>query len=223
MNRKLTESLQSAFENNRNQENAVHMETYMRGQFPFIGVKSKERRKLSKTFIRELPFDENIDSVMKCLWEKTEREFQYVVVDYLVKNKRHLINRHINLLEYLITTKSWWDTVDAIASHLVGTVFQRYPELIDSHGTRWLQSDNIWLNRTMIIFQLKYKDRTYEKLLFSIIKQLKNKDEFFIQKAIGWALREYSKTNPKSVLTFIKSQDLSNLAKREGMKRIYNN
>src|SRR5690606_8101429 len=104
------------------------------------------------------------------------REFQYVVVDYLVKNKRHLINRHINLLEYLITTKSWWDTVDAIASYLVGTVFQRYPELIDSHGTRWLQSDNIWLNRTMIIFQLKYKDRTYEKLLFSIIKQLKNKD-----------------------------------------------
>ena len=154
---------------------------------------------------------------------KPEREFQYVVVDYLVKNKRHLIKEHINLLEYLITTKSWWDTVDAIASHLVGTVFQKYPELIDSHGTIWLQSDDIWLNRTMIIFQLKYKDRTNEKLLFDIIKQLKNKDEFFIQKAVSWALREYSKTNPDSVLAFIESQDLSNLAKREGMKRINNN
>lgn len=216
MKQKHIKSLQSLFEQNRNPENAIHMEKYMRGQFPFYGLKAKERRELSKGFIRELPFDENIESTIRQLWEGTEREYQYVAVDYLVKNKKKLNKVHINLLEYLITTKSWWDTVDAIASHLVGALFEESQDLIESRGNIWLNSENIWLKRTMILFQLKYKDNTDEALLYSIIQHTKSIDEFFIQKAIGWALREYSKINPSSVIAFIENQDLSNLVKKEG-------
>src|SRR5699024_9475553 len=114
---------------------------------------------------------------------------------YLIKNKKLLKECHITLIEHIITTKSWWDTVDAIATHLVGELFAKYPHLITEKGDNWLRLENIWLQRSMILFQLKYKEKTNEDLLYSIIKQLKHIDEFFIQKAIGWSLREHSKTN----------------------------
>ncbi|MBO1002836.1 DNA alkylation repair protein [Pseudogracilibacillus auburnensis] len=213
-------SLQTIFENNRNEENAIQMEKYMRNQFFFLGLKAQKRKELSKEFIRELKFDQNIEPIIKALWERPEREYQYVAVDYLVRNKKHMQKEQMELTEYLITTKSWWDTVDAIASHLVGTLYQLYPNLIKERGEEWLRSDNIWLKRTMIIFQLKYKEKTDEGLLFFIIQQTKHIDEFFIQKAIGWSLREYSKINPQAVLHFIQCQELSNLAKSEGLKQI---
>lgn len=116
--------------------------------------------------------------------EFARKRCQYVAVDYLVKKKKDLKEQHIDLMEYLITTKSSWDTVDAIASHLVGEIFSKNPELISERGNTWLNSGNIWLQRTMILFQLKYKDETNGDLLFFIIIRLKNIDEFFIQKAI---------------------------------------
>lgn len=212
--------LQSTFENERNKEKAVEMEKYMRGMFPFIGLQAQERRQLSSPFMKDLKFKENkdIESIIRSLWEMPEREYQYVAVDYLVRNKKHLTIDHLDLIEYLIVTKSWWDTVDLIASHLVGILFSKYPHLIKERGEEWLHSDHIWLQRTMLLFQLKYKEDTDEELLFSIIKQLNHIDEFFIQKAIGWSLREYSKTKPMVVTDFIERQALSNLAKREGLK-----
>lgn len=214
-------SLKVLFEANRIEDNAVQMEKYMRGKFSFIGLKAKERRDISKTFMKEVDFhQEDVESIIRTLWEMPEREYQYVAVDYLVKNKKCLTDSHLELLEYLITTKSWWDTIDAIASHLVGIVFQKNPHLIIDWGEKWLDSGNIWLQRTMLLFQLKYKEKTDKKLLASIILRLKDIDEFFIQKAIGWSLREYSKTNPEFVSTYIKKQELSNLAIREGSKYI---
>ncbi len=219
MENKHLQLLQSTFENERNKEKAVGMEKYMRGMFPFIGLQAPDRKLLSRTFMRELKFqDENITSIIRSLWEKPEREYQYVAVDYLVRNKRHLSVEHLDFIEYLIVTKSWWDTVDLIASHLVGTLFSKHPQLIKDRGQEWLHSDNKWLQRTMILFQLKYKEKTNEKLLFSIIEQTLHIKEFFIQKAIGWSLREYSKTNPEVVTDFIENHELSNLAKREGLK-----
>lgn len=219
MSKQSIASLHTVFEANRNEENAIHMEKYMRNQFPFIGLKAKERRDLSKPFLREVDYDsEHVSEMIRTLWEMPEREYQYVAVDYLVKHKKRLTDHHIELLEYMITTKSWWDTVDAIASHLVGNVFQTYPQLILEKGDEWLSSNHLWLQRTMILFQLKYKNQTNEKRLYSIINRLKHIEEFFIQKAIGWALREYSKTNPTSVAEFIEKQSLSKLAIREGSK-----
>ncbi|MEI3607278.1 DNA alkylation repair protein [Pseudogracilibacillus sp. SE30717A] len=220
MGKKQINELKEIFEQNRNEKNAIPMKKYMREQFLFIGLKSKERKELSKEFMKRLPFDKELESVIKTLWALPEREYQYVAIDYLIKYKKLLTSEHVELLEYLIKTKPWWDTVDAIATHLVGTLFQNHPHLINSRGNQWLHSDSIWLKRTMIICQLKYKEKTNEKLLFTIIKETKDIDQFFIQKAIGWALREYSKTNPTSVFRFINNEKLSNLARREGLKHI---
>lgn len=213
-------SLIEKMEEKRDAEKASAMRKYMKDLFPFLGIKAPERKELSKSFIKELGGVEDFESYVIKLWELPEREYQYVAIDFLVKKKRHLNDRHIDFIEYLIVTKSWWDTVDAIASHLVRAIFSKHPQLIDERGEKWINSESIWLKRTMILFQLKYKEQTNEELLFSIIERTKHIDEFFIQKAIGWALREYSKTDPDTVYQFIETADLSNLAKREGLKHI---
>lgn len=203
-----------------NQENAEKMERYMQGLFSFIGLRSPERRNLTKNFIQlfhDMTMDECKPFILK-LWELPEREFQNIALDILRKKQQQFDASHIDLIEYLIITKPWWDTVDTIASHLVGTLFLKHPELIESRGEKWLSSDHMWLQRTMILFQLKYKEKTDETLLFANIKRTVHMEQFFIQKAIGWSLREYSKSCPASVLHFIESQPLSNLAKREGLK-----
>ncbi|MEK3889722.1 DNA alkylation repair protein [Bacillus sp. FSL K6-3431] len=224
-NQDYLELLKKTFTDHRNPENAAPMEKYMKGLYPFLGVKSPERKELSKHFIRNFSFqsEEDVEPIIKKLWEMPEREFQYVAVDVLVKNKKYISEDYLDLLEYIITTKSWWDTIDTIANHLVGALFLTCPYLIDERGEKWLQSENIWLQRTMILFQLKYKDKTDTELLFSIIKRTSHINEFFIQKAIGWSLREYSKTNRNAVIRFIENYELSNLAKREGLKYIYKN
>lgn len=214
--------LTSVFQVNKNKENAEKMERYMKNNFPFYGIKSTERRQLSQTFHQSVKqiSEEEVDQLVKKLWELPERENQYVALDFLIKRKKKLVETDIDLLEYLIVTKSWWDTVDLIASHLVGTLFMKYPQFVHERGEQWIQSDHLWLQRTMLIFQLRYKEETDEQLLFSTIERLNDKNEFFIQKAIGWALREYSKTNPEAVNTFIETHHLSPLSKREGLKII---
>lgn len=207
-------------EENRNSGNAAAMKKYMKDLFPFLGIKAAERRELSRDFIKELCNVEDFEPVVLDLWALPEREYQYVAVDFLIKKKKYLDESHIDFIEYLLVTKSWWDTVDALASHLAGAVFSKRPELIQKQGKEWLNSENIWLKRTMLLFQLKYKERTNEELLFSIIEQTKHIEEFFIQKAIGWALREYSKTSLEAVRHFIDTHELSNLARREGLKHI---
>ncbi|KAB7707271.1 DNA alkylation repair protein [Bacillus aerolatus] len=215
-------SLVTMLEEHRNPENAIAMEKYMKGLFPFIGIRAPERKQISAKWLKSVGLipNESLRPFITELWEVPEREYQYIALDYLVKKKQHLAATDIDLLEYLIVTKSWWDTVDTIASHLVGELFLKYPHFITERGGEWLQSENVWLKRTMILFQLKYKGQTDEQLLFSIIERTAHIKEFFIQKAIGWSLREYSKTNPDAVVHFIESHNLSNLAVREGLKRI---
>ncbi|MBS4179557.1 DNA alkylation repair protein [Lederbergia citrea] len=215
-------SLVSIFEEHRNPENAVAMERYMKGLFPFIGIRAPDRKRISADWLKSIGLirSENLRPFITKLWELPEREYQYIALDYLIKKKKHLVEADIDLLEYLIVTKSWWDTVDLIASHLVGSLFLTYPHFIKERGEKWLHSENIWLKRTMLLFQLKYKEQTNEQLLFSYIEQTSHIKEFFIQKAIGWSLREYAKTNPDAVIHFIESHDLSNLATREGLKHI---
>jgi 3-methyladenine DNA glycosylase AlkD len=121
-------------------------------------------------------------------------------------------------MEQLITTKSWWDTVDAIAPKAVGKIADKFPEVVPETIDGWATHDYMWLKRAAILFQLKYKQKTDEELLYQYIRQNAASKEFFIQKAIGWALREYSKTNPASVKKFIEGQPLAPLSVREGSK-----
>lgn len=212
----------SLFEENRNNDNAVPMQNYMKNLFPFLGIKTPLRRKLTSLFYKEteiLKQEINLEFV-KQLWMKDEREYQYAAQDYLVKSMKKINISHMAFIENLITTKSWWDTVDVLAPHLVGKIAKETPYIIEGNIHKWAYGEHLWLKRSSILFQLKYKKETNEPILFKYITANADSKEFFIQKAIGWALREYSKTNPDSVRQFINETTLSKLSVREGSKYI---
>ncbi|WP_421382262.1 DNA alkylation repair protein [Bacillus salacetis] len=208
------------FRQHKSEENAGPMEAYMRNQFEFLGIRTPERKVLISAFLKEngkQSLDE-LPAVARELWAQPEREFQYLALTLLDKERKNLTPEHLPLLEELVVTKSWWDTIDTIASRIAGFVIKKYPDEGDSFLERWIASDNFWLNRTAILYQLSYKGDTNEDKLFSYIKQHSSSKEFFIEKAIGWALREYSKTAPETVVNFIEKEDLRPLSKREGLK-----
>lgn len=212
--------LTTYFRKNYNQEHSLKMAAYMKDQFDFLGLKAKERRSLAREYKNKNDYFllEDIEQDAKEMWSLDEREFQYIYIDFLKKHKKKITEDSIETIEYLIINKSWWDTVDLIATHLVGELFKQYPHLIETYKKKWQDSNNIWLQRNLILFQLKYKEATDESLLFEIINENLGSDEFFINKAIGWALREYSKTNKAAVSSFVKNTNLSNLSKREASK-----
>ena len=184
--------LKELFEKHANPSQAAPMKKYMRDQFEYLGIKTPQSAALQKEFYAEygLPEVTELDSILRDLWLLPEREFQYVGLGLLDKLEKKLPEKFIKTIEYLIVTKSWWDTVDAIASHTVGTHFRRFPEVREKYLPKWRASTNIWLRRTTILFQLNYKKETDFDLLCDIIRENLDSNEFFINKAIGWALRQ---------------------------------
>ncbi|MFD0714853.1 DNA alkylation repair protein [Paenibacillus sp. GCM10027626] len=203
-------------------EQAAPMAAYMRGLFPFLGIRSPERVALTRTFIAEqgLPSDDELERVVRELWLLPEREFHYSAMLLLERRMKKAAIGQIDLLEWMITTKSWWDTVDIIAGKLMGNLFARFPELIERYAMKWIYSENMWLRRSAILFQLHYKERINGELLFQFIRQCAHEEEFFIRKAIGWALREYAKTNAAAVIRFVETTELSPLSVREALKHL---
>ncbi|MBM7622523.1 DNA alkylation repair protein [Sporohalobacter salinus] len=222
---KYIEEISNAFEDIANLEYAKKQKEYMKNNFDFFGIKAQPRRKATREFMRKdnRPDYKDLDVVIKKLWQMDEREYQYFATELLEKYKKKFTKEIINLFEYMIINKSWWDTVDKIAKKLVGKYFELFPKKRDEYLQKWVESNNIWLQRTALLFQLSYKEDTDIELLFSLIDELKDIDEFFIQKAIGWSLREYSKIEPKVVEKFIQNHNLSSLSTREGMKIIKKN
>ena len=214
--------LQKLLSQNAHPENSIQMKRYMKDKFEFFGIKSVERKELTRKFLafHGLPNEKDYKKVIREMWDLPQRELQYAALDILERLVKKRIPVEIKLLEHLIVTKSWWDTVDWLATRIVGVRFRQNPELISSTHSRWIKSENIWLQRVCILFQLKYKQETDEKLLFSTIQELSESDEFFIQKAIGWALREQSKTDPAVVQKFIDENELAPLSRREALKVI---
>ena len=209
---------------NANPTNAEPMVKYMKNRFPFLGIKTPKRKELFRDFIKKngLPEISELKQIILDLWELPEREFHYTAIGILQKFTKKWDEDFIDLFEQLIITKSWWDSVDGIASWLVGEHFKRFPHLRDKYIDRWMRSENIWLQRTCLLFQLHYKDKTDEILMRNVILALNSSKEFFINKAIGWILREYSKTDAKFVINFVEINDLSNLSKREALKWLKN-
>jgi 3-methyladenine DNA glycosylase AlkD len=209
-----------AFYQNRNQERALQMATYMKNNFAFLGLTKPERADLQSAFIKYVKKRDIIDwDFIFSLWDLPEREFQYLALDYLLELKILLQRQDIEKIQALITQKSWWDTVDSLAP-IAGLLCIKFPELIESYILKWANSENIWLARAAILFQLKYKEKTDSAILSSIIRYNSHTKEFFINKAIGWALREYSKTNKEWVKGFIENNHLHPLSVREGSKYI---
>lgn len=214
------QTIRSAYEAAGNRENAFYMKKYMKNQFDFFGIKAPERRQVSKEFIKEsrsLPMNE-LELLVIRLWEERERELQYLGAEMLQENSGRLTRDSLELLMHLITSKSWWDTVDALSANTAGELFKMFPDMVPSATDSWIDSGNMWLQRAAILFQLKYKDKTDRELLFRYIRKLSGSREFFIQKAIGWTLREYSKTCPEDVVSFVESENLKPLSKREALK-----
>ncbi|TFE02383.1 DNA alkylation repair protein [Jeotgalibacillus salarius] len=203
-------------------EYADWSENYMRNQFDFLGVRTPIRRKLTKQFLEEngVPGKEHLENVVLTLWERPEREYQKAALDIIQAEKKSLTPDDMTWLSSLLVSKSWWDTVDEIAPHVMGHMFQTYPELISHYADRWIKDENIWLQRAAILYQLKYKNLTDEERLFQYILYKADSEEFFVQKAIGWALREYAKTNPTTVKKFVSLHQLKPLSKREALKNI---
>jgi 3-methyladenine DNA glycosylase AlkD len=214
------QALDSGLRELSNPAKVPQMEAYMKNLFPYVGVMTTERRLLFKALadkfqLKNAPL--NADLVL-ALWQKKEREFAYAAMDYIALFEKKLNASHLDLIQQLIITNSWWDTVDYLATHPMGAIFKNNPDLIQASIKSWVKSDNIWLNRTAILFQLTYKKDTNEELLYNCIKQLKDKKEFFIQKAIGWALRNYSRTNAAWVRETTEDLQLSGLARREALR-----
>ena len=215
-------SLKTLFEQNADPAQATPMKKYMRDQFEYLGIKTPQNAALQKRFYTQLGLPElsDLDEILRDLWSLPQREFQYVAMGLLGKFEKQLSAEFIDTIEYLIITKSWWDTVDALASHTVGTHFKRFPKIRERTLKNWRKSKNIWLRRTAILFQLGYKKETDFELLAEIINENLGSDEFFVNKAIGWALRQYAYIDPKVVEKFVKSTPLHPLSRREAMKHL---
>lgn len=201
-----------------NQEKAKPMSAYMKGNFPFLGIQKPQRAELEKEFFKLAKKQNMVNwDLIFMLWDLPEREFQYLAIDYLLALKYSLQKSDLDPIKFLIINKSWWDSVDSLAN-IVGLLCAKYPELVLSHILSWAESDNIWLVRIAVLFQLKYKVTTDTELLNLIININNNSKEFFVTKAIGWALREYSKTNKEWVKSFIEGNTLQPLSVCEASK-----
>ncbi len=215
----MTTEITALFESHRNTDNAAAMTAYLKNQFSFLGIKKPERQQLCKAVLAGCKKNNAIDwQWVNDLWQRPEREYQYLAMEILLVSKTKLTFADLDKIEHLITQKSWWDTVDTIAGNLLGEMGKRYPEQMNEAMLLWSRSDNMWKARSAILFQLKYKNLTNTAVLSECILYNNSSTEFFIRKAIGWALREYSKTNPDWVRDFIKEHPLSALSVREGSK-----
>jgi 3-methyladenine DNA glycosylase AlkD len=194
----------------------------MRNQFEFYGIQAPQRRKIQQPFLVKnyLPKKSELEKIVKTLWKKPQREYQFFSQELVFKYVKQFEEKDITLLEFMVTHKSWWDTVDFIATKLMGAYFKIFPEKRHYYVQKWLKSNNIWLQRSALLFQLKYKTDVDTVLLSTVIQSLLGSKEFFINKAIGWVLREYSRTNPKWVIEFVDKTALHNLSKKEALRLI---
>lgn len=201
---------------------AARSKKYLRNQYEFLGLSTPIRRELIRDFIKEngLPQNNTLKDVVLSLWDLPEREYQQAALDILEKTKKDLTPTDMPWLQSLIVKKSWWETVDTLSPRIIGYLFSTHSELIPLYADKWIENENIWLQRAAILYQLKYKEKTDEERLFRYILRRASSDEFFVQRAIGWALREYAKTNPDNVKNFVSQYPLKPLSEREALKHL---
>ncbi len=222
------QTIENYFSENGDPETAEGQMKYMRNQFDFFGLKAADWVPYSKKLFKEngLLTGQELKTFVRLCFADDHREMHYMALQMIEKASKKRKSGwdappdFIEFIEETATCKSWWDTIDWI-KNFVGDHFKRYPELRDPTIEKWMASGNIWLQRLCLLFQLPFKNETDAELLFSLVLRLKNSNEFFIQKAAGWALRQYANFNPEAVINFIeKNDDLPPLTKREGLKRL---
>ena len=217
-------TLQSKLQKRSDPDNAIAMKAYMKNRFPFYGVKAPIRKAILKETLigfKGSVTPENCSELALQLYTAEERELHLCAIEIVYQTlKKKYRKEDIVLIEKLITTHSWWDTVDFIAKHILGNFLLEFPDEIATVIPEFSRSEHMWLNRSAILFQLGYKEHTDKALLFSLCEAHKSSNEFFIKKAIGWALREYSKVNPTDVQDFVSKTELKPLSTKEALRRI---
>jgi 3-methyladenine DNA glycosylase AlkD len=211
-------AIKDAFYALENPENAHWMRQYMRNKYLFIGIKKPEQALVFKDIYKKFGKAEDWYEVSSELFAMPEREFQYVAMAYLLKAKNSWDSRVPLLVHRWVDENSWWDVVDVLGPKVLGLYFQRYPQERSEWISLWIKSPNFWHQRLCILFQLDYKKQTDVTLLSTIILSLNTSKEFFIQKAIGWSLRQYARTDQEWVLDFVDNHPLMPLSKREALK-----
>jgi len=213
--------LTRAYEAARDPARAVPMVAYMRDQFSFLGLPSPAQRALTREVLAGLPKPTEADlwAVALACWELPEREYQYFACGWLRRHAKVCSAGFVDTARHLITTKPWWDTVDTLASHLVGTLVSRHPSLVSTMDD-WIEEPDMWLVRTAILHQLTYKESTDVERLFRYCTRQAEHRDFFVRKAIGWALRQYAWTDPAAVRAYVHANEsrLSPLSVREALK-----
>lgn len=204
---------------------AQKQKAYLRNLFPFLGIPKPKHRELLRLFFKKVQIqtENELIAILHELWQKEEREYQYSALDIAKKYHKLWTPNIFATFEMMIRQKSWWDTVDDIASNLTGLLLQKETSLIQNMD-KWIEDPCLWIRRTALIYQLKWKKKTDEIRLFSYCEKTMEEKDFFMRKAIGWALREHSKTHPQSVDSFIKKnrQALSPLSFKEASRILIN-
>ena len=213
-------TLEEEFLRHANPDIAVQQEAYLKNHFVFYGLTSPVRKAIQKPFLdkKYLPPKHELPILVKTLWAKPQREYHHFAQELACRYLRQPEPADMALYEHMVEHHSWWDTVDHIANKLMGAYLVHYPETRGEYVEKWLASGNLWLQRSAILFQLKYKGDTDPALLSAVIHQLLGSKEFFINKAIGWVLREYAKTNPEWVIRFVAETPLAPLSRREALR-----
>lgn len=205
-------------------DKAVQMAAYMKTSMPFYGVQKPERipiiRHIKRTF-KPIGLKQYKENVL-CLWRMPHREEKYIAINYSESFPQFVSQESISLYERLIREGAWWDFVDAISINLVGEAYLKELDSMRPLMEKWSKDKDMWIRRASVISHLHHKKETDHEFLFCLCERLAHEKEFFIQKGIGWALREYSKTNPKAVKKFIKEKKgiLAPLSYREAAKHI---
>lgn len=204
---------------NQNKEKAIAMSNYLRNQFQFYGIPSPKRKEIYKQFLKEEKKRKCIDwNLLDICYKDEYREFQYFVCDYLNAMKAFLSYDDIPHMKQYIKVKQWWDTIDCF-DRIIGDIGLK-DERVNTLMLEWSKDEDFWIRRIAIDHQLSRKEKTNHELLEKIIVNNFGSNEFFINKAIGWSLRDYSKTNPEFVRNFIsKYKDkMASLSLKEASK-----
>lgn len=224
----LVESVRAALRSEADPVRAVGQQRYMKSAMPFLGLTSPARRAVMRPLLADpalrLETRDEWEEVVRRLWDEAEfREERYAALDLL----RHRTYRSwhdpdvMPLVEHLIVTGGWWDLVDEL-SNIVGDVLLVDPEGEGLRMREWAVSENLWLRRSAIISQLRHQEHTDLRLLEDVIEPNLDDHEFFVRKAIGWALRQYARTDPGWVVEFVDrhTHRISGLSRREALKHL---
>ena len=207
-----------------NAQEAVPMKAYMLGQFEFLGVRAGPRREALKGLMTFSGSADELLALAEALWRLPEREFRYVAVDLLAKHHKRLDTSALPRILQLVQTDSWWDTVDGLAG-VVGDIWLRAKATqadVQKHMDTCLLHPDLWVRRVAMLHQLGWREHTDEHRLFRYALALAPEKDFFIRKAIGWALRDHARTRPDAVRAFLAQQaeQLSGLTRREAGKHL---